>query len=324
MNMTSTMNANDAARRDGPAATNGADRHSEAAPARHEAGVGRRSTRPVRRAATARNILVTGASTGIGRAIVEYLAARGDHLFAGARSDRALGELGRLHNVVPVRLDVTQADSVDAAVARVRGLTDTLDALVNNAGSVVAGPLMDVTPEAMSAQLEVNLVGVHRVTRAFFPLLLAAKGHVVNISSTGGRVALPFMGPYVASKFGLEAFSDSLRRELAPCGVQVSVIQPGAVRTPIWDKTDPHDARLDGSMFAPRARAFGRLMLERARTGGRPPATIARAVHRVLGSRRPRPRYLVTEANLMTRVAGLLPDRWLDFAISRAIQGGSQ
>lgn len=171
-------------------------------------------------AGSARRIFVTGASTGIGRAIVEYLAARGDHLFAGARSDRALGELGRLQNVVPVRLDVTQAESVDAAVAHVRGLTDTLDA--------------------------------------------------------------------------------------------------------IWDKTDPHDARLDGSIFAARARAFGRLMLERARTGGRPPATIARAVHRVLGSRRPRPRYLVTEANLMTRIAGILPDRWLDFAISRAIRGGSQ
>ena len=282
------------------------------------------ATRAVQRAATARSVFVTGASTGIGRAIVEYLAARGDHLFVGARSDRALGELGRLRNVVPVRLDVTQAGSVAAAVARVRGLTGTLDALVNNAGSVVAGPLMDVTPEAMSAQLEVNLVGVHRVTRAFFPLLLAAKGHVVNISSTGGRVALPFMGPYVASKFGLEAFSDSLRRELAPCGVKVSVIQPGAIRTPIGDKTDPHDARLDGSIFAARARAFGRLMLERARTGGRPPATIARAVYQVLGSRRPRPRYLVTEANLMTRIAGLLPDRWLDFAISRAIPGGSQ
>ena len=324
MKLMSTMNANDAARRAGTGATNGTDRHGDAAPARHEAGVGRRSTRPVRRAATARNILVTGAGSGIGRAIVEYLAARGDHLFAAARKDRDLDELGALQNVVPVRLDVTRAESVDAAVARVRALTDTLDALVNNAGSVVAGPLMDVTPEAMRAQLEVNLVGVHRVTRAFFPLLLAAKGHVVNISSTGGRVALPFMGPYVASKFGLEAFSDSLRRELAPCGVQVSVIQPGAIRTPIWDKTDAHDARLDGSIFAPRARAFGRLMLERARTGGRPPATIARAAHRVLGSRRPRPRYLVTEANLMTRCAGLLPDRWLDFAISRAIRGGSQ
>jgi len=310
MNMMSTMNANDPAPRAGTAATNSADRHRDAAPARHEA--------------PARNILVTGAGSGIGRAIVEYLAARGDHLFAAARNDRDLAELGALPNVVPVRLDVTQAGSVDAAVAHVSGLTDTLEALVNNAGSVVAGPLMDVTPEAMSAQLEVNLVGVHRVTRAFFPLLLAARGHVVNISSTGGRVALPFMGPYVASKFGLEAFSDSLRRELAPCGVRVSVIQPGAIRTPIWDKTDPHDARLDGSIFAPRARAFGRLMLERARTGGRPPATIARAVHRVLGSRRPRPRYLVTEANLMTRIAGLLPDRWLDFAISRAIRGGSQ
>lgn len=284
-----------------------------------------RATQPwlPRLAAPARKVLVTGAGSGIGRAIVEYLAARGDHVFAGARKERDLGELGRLRNVIPVRLDVTQPESVESAVARVRGLTDALGGLVNNAGSVVAGPLMDVTPEEMREQMEVNLVGVHRVTRAFFPLLLAARGHVVNISSTGGRVAMPFMGPYVASKFALEAFSDSLRRELGPCGMKVSVIQPGAVRTPIWDKTDPEDAPVADSIFAQRARAFGRLMVERARRGGLPPVTIARAVHKVLGSRRPRPRHLVTEANLMTRIASLLPDRWLDLAISRFTLGGS-
>ena len=289
----------------------------------HERGIAEPAPE-VKLAAPARKVLVTGAGSGIGRAIVEYLAARGDHVFAGARTDRDLGELGRLRNVIPVRLDVTQPESVDSAVARVRGLTDTLDGLVNNAGSVVAGPLMDVTPEEMREQMEVNLVGVHRVTRAFFPLLLAARGHVVNISSTGGRVAMPFMGPYVASKFALEAFSDSLRRELGPCGMKVSVIQPGAIRTPIWDKTDPEDAPVADSIFAERARAFGRLMVQRARRGGLPPVTIARAVHRVLGSRRPRPRHLVTEANLMTRIASLLPDRWLDLAISRFAHGGSK
>ena len=289
----------------------------------HETGIAG-PARGVKLASRARKVLVTGAGSGIGRATVEYLAARGDRVFAAARKDRDLGELGRLRNVIPVRLDVTQPESVDAAVARVRGLTDTLDGLVNNAGSVVAGPLMDVTPEEMRDQLEVNLVGVHRVTRAFFPLLLAARGHVVNISSTGGRVAMPFMGPYVASKFALEAFSDSLRRELEPCGMKVSVIQPGAIRTPIWDKTDPEDAPVADSIFAERARAFGRFMVERARSGGLPPVTIARAVHQVLGSRRPRPRHLVTEANLMTRIASLLPDRWLDLAIGRFTLRGAK
>lgn len=322
--MMEIMNRNAVAERERAPAVRGVDGQCEATPARRAAGVGRRSMRAAQRAATGRKIFVTGASTGIGRAIVEYLTARGDYLFAGARNDRDLSALGALPNVVPVRLDVTQTASVAAAVAHVRALTDTLDALVNNAGSVVAGPLMDVTPEAMRAQLEVNLVGVHRVTRAFFPLLLPAGGHIVNVSSTGGRVAMPFMGPYVASKFGLEAFSDSLRRELEPCGMKVSVIQPGAIRTPIWDKTDPDAALIEDSMFAPRARAFGRVMLERARTGGRPPKTIARAVHGVLGSRKPKPRYLVTEANLMTRIAGILPDRWLDFAIGRLIRQGSE
>ena len=289
----------------------------------HEAGIVG-PARELKTASPARKVLVTGAGSGIGRAIVEYLAARGDHVFAGARKDRDLGELGRLRNVIAVRLDVTRTGSVAAAVAEVRALSDTLDVLVNNAGSVVAGPLMDITPEDMTAQMEVNLVGVHRVTRAFFPLLLAARGHVVNISSTGGRVAMPFMGPYVASKFALEAFSDSLRRELAPCGMKVSVIQPGAVRTPIWDKTDPEDAPVADSIFADRARAFGRSMVARARSGGLPPAAIARAVHKVLGSRRPKPRHLVTEANLMTRIASLLPDRWLDLAINRFTSGGSK
>ena len=289
----------------------------------HEGGIAR-PVREVKAAVRTRRVLVTGAGSGIGRAIVEYLAARGDSVFAGARRDRDLGELGRLRNVIPVRLEVTRAGSVDPAVAQVRALSGTLDVLVNNAGSVVAGPLMDITPEEMTAQLEVNLVGVHRVTRAFFPLLLAARGHVVNISSTGGRVAMPFMGPYVASKFALEAFSDSLRRELRPCGVKVSVIQPGAIRTPIWDKTDPEDAPVADSIFAERARAVGRLMVRRARNGGLPPVAIARAVHKVLGSRRPKPRHLVTEANLMTRVASLLPDRWLDLAIDRFTLAGSK
>ena len=265
-------------------------------------------------------VLVTGASTGIGRATAEYLAERGARVLAGARSPAALDSLERIDGVTAIQLDVCDQRSVEAARRRAEGIAGHLDGLVNNAGTAVAGPWMDVSPEMLQAQLEVNLIGVHRVTRAFFPMLLAARGTIVNISSTGGRVAMPFMGPHVASKFALEALSDSLRRELATCGVAVCVVQPGAIRTPIWTKTDP-DRAVASPLFGDRARAFGRMWIERAARNGMPPARVARVVARALAAASPRPRYLVTEANLTTRLAGWLPDRWLDAIVARAVRG---
>ena len=179
------------------------------------------------------SVLVTGASTGIGEATARRMKAAGWEVFAAARKD---GDLERLRGegLTPLKLDVTDAGSIAAAKAEVGGRK--LHGLVNNAGVAVSGPIEHVPLDELRRQLEVNLVGQVAVIQAFLPNIREAKGRIVNVSSIGGRIALPLVGPYAASKVGLEAVSDSLRRELRPWGIHVSVIEPGAVVTPIWEK----------------------------------------------------------------------------------------
>lgn len=162
--------------------------------------------------------LITGASTGIGRHAAEYLAGEGAIVFAGARRSADLEALGLIDNIVPVRLDVTSHDDIAAAVELVEKQTDQLHGLVNNAGVAFGGPIAVLAEEDLRTQLEINVFGVFRVTKAFFPLLHAGKGCVVNISSVSGTFTAPFMGPYSMSKFALEAYSDALRREVSPHG----------------------------------------------------------------------------------------------------------
>src|SRR3954471_419193 len=179
-----------------------------------------------------RTVLVTGASSGIGRATALELARRGATVLAGVR-DPADGEaLGP--SVIPLRLDVTDAGHVAAAgeEAARRGL----DALVNNAGIAVTGPLEYLPLDELRRQLEVNAVAQLAVTQACLPALRASRGRIVNMSSISGRMALPLYGPYAASKYALEALSDSLRLELRGTGVDVVLIEPGAIRTPIWER----------------------------------------------------------------------------------------
>src|SRR5689334_6739039 len=176
----------------------------------------------------ARAILVTGASTGIGRATALELARRGATVYAGVRDPAAVDGLG----LTPVELDVTDAEQVAALSTRL----ERLDGLVNNAGIAVTGPLEHLPLDEVRRQLEVNALGQLAVTQACLPALRAARGRIVNMSSISGRVAFPMFGPYAASKFALEAFSDSLRRELRGSGVDVVVIEPGGVTTPIWER----------------------------------------------------------------------------------------
>src|SRR5216117_2533512 len=177
-------------------------------------------------------VVVTGASTGFGAAIARHLADRGFRVFGTVR--RAVDEVALARDgVTPVRMDVTDTASIMRAqgeVERALGATPLI-ALVNNAGIPAAGPLELFPLDDLRRVLEVNLIGVVAVTQAFLPLLKASRGRIVNISSVAGRGALPFIGPYAASKFGLEAVSDSLRRELLPFGVRVVVIEPGSFKT---------------------------------------------------------------------------------------------
>ena len=195
-----------------------------------------------------KQIVITGASTGIGHASVKFLLSRGFRVFGSVRSrgdaDRLQREFGELF--IPLLFDVTDEAAVQAEAEKVGQhlKTNTLDGLVNNAGIEVAGPLPHLSTDQFRHQLEVNLLGPFIVTKAFLPLLgtdPARKGNpgrIVNISSSSGKIAGPFTGAYAASKFGLEGFSESLRRELILFGIDVIIIGPGAVVTPIWQKSD--------------------------------------------------------------------------------------
>src|SRR5919112_1052610 len=179
------------------------------------------------------NVLITGASTGIGHATAKRMLAYGWEVFAAARKDEDLERL-RGEGFTPIKLDVTDPETIAAAREELdeRGLRG----LVNNAGVAVSGPIEFIPLDELRRQLEVNLVGQVAVIQAFLPNIREATGRIVNISSIGGRIALPMVGPYAASKHALEAVSDSLRRELRPWGIHVSLIEPGGVTTPIWEK----------------------------------------------------------------------------------------
>ncbi|MGH2782780.1 MAG: SDR family oxidoreductase [Thermoleophilaceae bacterium] len=269
-------------------------------------------------------VLVTGASSGIGEATALHLAELGFEAVAAVRNDEDAERLA-LSGLRAVKLDVTDADSIAAARAELGD--GPLAALVNNAGIAVAGPLEFLPIDQLRRQLEINLVGQVAVTQALLPALRAGGGRIVNVTSIGGRVAMPLVGAYAASKFGLEAVSDSLRRELRSQGVDVVVIEPGGVKTPIWSKGNELASELAEDMPPEAERLYGRLIdaFRRATTkiakeSGIEPREVAEAIGRALTAKRPRARYLVgRDAKLREPAARLLPDRLMDRLIARAM-----
>jgi len=262
--------------------------------------------------------LVTGASSGIGRACATHLASRGFAVLAGVRNVADAPP-----NTEPIRLDVTRAEDIAAAAERVG---TSLHALVNNAGIAVNGPIEVVPVEDWRHQLEVNLIGQVAVTRALLPALLNARGRIVNMSSISGRNALPLLGPYAASKFAREAFNDTLRREVGPHGVKVACVEPGIIVTPVWAKSRatgeglvdamPTDARRRYETMINAVRGFA----ERAERDGLPPEAVAEVVGHAVTARRPRTRYVVgREARVRVALGRLLPDRAMDALIRRVI-----
>jgi NAD(P)-dependent dehydrogenase (short-subunit alcohol dehydrogenase family) len=273
----------------------------------------------------ARAVVVTGASSGIGEATTLHLGSLGFHVFAGVRSDQDADRL-RSRGAEPLLLDVTRQDSIEAARERIGDAP--LAGLVNNAGIALSGPLEFVPVEELRRQLEVNVVGQVAVTQALLPALRTGRGRIVNMSSIGGRVALPLLGPYNASKFALEAISDSLRRELRGQGIGVSVVEPGGVMTPIWQKGNAAaDALLEG-MPAEVEERYGRLIDALRRESRRieeesgvPPEEVAEVVGLAVTARRPKTRYVVgRDAKLRARLAKVLPDRAFDALIGRALR----
>lgn len=263
-----------------------------------------------------RRVLVTGASSGIGAATATWLAARGWEVHASVRN---AGDAPK--GTREVVFDVTDGDSV-AAAAREIG---ELDALVNNAGIAIAAPLEFLPADELARQLDVNVVGQLRVTQAFLPVLRRSRGRVVFVGSIGGRSALPFLGAYAASKFALEAITDSLRIEVAPFGIEVAIVEPGTIATPMWTKPQraveslpPEAAQLYGE----RIDKFRKLAAKRSAGKGVPPEEVAKAIEHALTARRPKTRYLVgRDAKLRSRVQRL-PDRTRDRLLTRFLFGG--
>jgi NAD(P)-dependent dehydrogenase (short-subunit alcohol dehydrogenase family) len=273
-------------------------------------------------------VVVTGASTGIGEASARRLSGLGFDVVAGVRSEEAASH-AREAGLEPVLLDVTDASSVAAAAELVESRVGErgLNGLVNNAGVAVSGPV-ELTPlDEWRRQLEVNLIGQVAVTQALLPAVLRGRGRVVMMSSIGGRIAGPLFGPYAASKFGLEAVSDALRREVADLGVRVVVIEPGAIATPIWGKGiavgDEIVAHGDPTARARYERLIAKIRAaaEANARDGLPPSAVAEVIGEAMTADRPRTRYLVgREAKVRAALARALPDRVFDALIARALR----
>ncbi|MFT3924243.1 MAG: SDR family oxidoreductase [Myxococcales bacterium] len=275
-------------------------------------------------------VLITGASTGIGYACAIDLDRLGFSVFAGVRKPED-GE--RLRQASAGRIEPLLLDVADYASVR-RAADDLaqrlgergLDGLVNNAGISVSGPLECLPMEDFDRQLRVNVSGQVAVTQACLPLLRRARGRIVFMSSESGRVVMPLLGAYAASKHALEAVADAFRRELAHTGVRVAIIEPGSIKTPIWEKATSaaHDLRSS----VPRANelygkqlAFVEVMAKQAARFAAEPEVVTRAVHHALSSRFPRLRYLVgPEARALVLVHALSPARAFDWGVRQSLR----
>jgi NAD(P)-dependent dehydrogenase (short-subunit alcohol dehydrogenase family) len=276
-------------------------------------------------------VLVTGASTGIGRATALLLDRRGYRVFAGVRKDEDAKSLsgegsGRLE---PVKLDITKQRSISAARKKIEDAVgaEGLAGLVNNAGVGGGGPIETMPIEDFRDVMEVNLVGQVAVTQAFMPLIRKAKGTIVFIASIGGRIASPFMSPYNTSKFGIEALGESLRQELKPWDIDVVIVEPGSIDTEIWAKgADTMKDRVAGMsedarrLYGKQLTRFGEVLQETA-SRGISPDKVAEVIHKAISSDSPRYRYLVgTDAKIAARLKGTLPDRTFSKLIGRQLK----
>lgn len=279
-------------------------------------------------------ILVTGASTGIGAACVLRLDRLGYRVFAGIRKPEDADRLRSQASpaLQPVRLDVRVQAEIDAVVAAIGAEVGNvgLAGLVNNAGVAVGGPIEFLPVEQVRRQFEVNVFGLLAVTQACLPLLRTARGRIINMGSIAGRSVSPFVVPYCMSKFAVEALTDGLRLELADAGIHVAVVEPGAVKTPIWDKGREALGGVGGVLppqaferYGRQLAFFGKLLALNDRRGV-PADLVADAVVDALESREPRTRYLVgRDAKVRAVVARLLPDRagdWLLRTVLRRLE----
>jgi NAD(P)-dependent dehydrogenase (short-subunit alcohol dehydrogenase family) len=270
---------------------------------------------------TAKTVFITGAAGGLGASTSRYLAGLGWHVFAADLDEAALREIAKEPSVTPVPLDVTDPASVAAACTFVAASCNGLDGVVNFAGILSVGSVIEIDSEAVRRVLDVNVMGTVRVNRALFPLVLARKGRIVNISSeTGWQSGMPFNGPYTMSKHAIEAYSDSLRRELMFLGVAVIKIQPGPFRTAMVAGIERSFTRAaEASTYFKEflTRIMHVAVKEQAKAHD--PAILAEVVHEALTARRPRPAYSV-KPDPQRFVLNLLPARTADALLKLALR----
>ncbi len=292
--------------------------------------IGRQRDGSVRNMQEARGVIVTGASSGIGMECARWLSSRGFHVFAGIRKKPDAERLQKLApgRITPVILDVTDAASIKSAVKAIGKCPGGVVpfGLLNNAGISIAGPLELLPIESFRKQIEVNLIGQLFMTQAFLPLLRARHGRVIFMSSILGRFALPFLGAYSCAKFALEALAESLGMELAGTGVSVSIIEPGNIATPIWEKSKGTALNLAGDLSEDRwdpyregARGFIGYA-ERAASNGITPLKVAQVVEKALTARMPRKRYTVgSDSAFLSRVLPVFPAGLRQWVLRRVV-----
>lgn len=268
-------------------------------------------------------VLVTGASTGIGRSTALMLAGAGFHVLAGVRKagDGAALERDASGALTPVRIDVVSPADIARAAGEIATLVGEagLVGLVNNAGVGISAPVEYLPVDDLRRLFEVNVVGQIAVTQAMLPLLRRARGRIVNLGSVGDRITIPFGGALCASKCAFASLTEALRMELRPWGIHVALIEPGSINTPAVDKVVADLERRTAALppegaarYAELLRGFTRRALEREKQGSAPEVVAAAVLH-ALTARKPKTRYPVgKDARLLTTLPRLVPDRWLD------------
>jgi len=278
------------------------------------------------------HIVVTGVNTGIGLAITHYFLEKGYVVFGSVRQEKEAKQLKMQlgERFEPLVFDVRDDIAIQAAAQKVSKQTGNqgISLLVNNAGVVVSGPLKHLPTADIALQFDINVMGVHRVTSAFLPLLgadlnttIEQKGMIINISSISAMVTSPFLGPYSASKIALEYLTDALRRELSIYPIRVAIVQPGPVKTPIWAKATAkiraysyHDTDY-APIFATAASASNS-----SEATAITPAKVAALVYRVFKTDKPRTRYIIGYNYLKIKLLSLFPPRWLDYLMTRKLK----
>ncbi len=271
------------------------------------------------------DILISGASSGIGRATAVHLARTGHTVWAGVRNEKSFNEIQKanVRGLNPVYLDVTNEQSIQDCLRQIKKTSGLIHGLVNNAGIGIAGPLEAVPIEEWRRQFEINVFGQIRVTQVCLPLLRESKGRIVNISSISGLIAPPLLGPYSASKFALEAVSDSLRRELREFGVHVAVVEPGPIKTPIWRRSlamyEEMSKKCPPEILAVYARSIEKFKVraQQAERDASPVSVVVKAIEHALTSRTPRNRYPVGKGiKFLSYMVKALPETLVDRVVS--------